>query len=343
MRGDCRKGYMSRKTPGAEMLRALGMADGDDRGPAESTATFEDGADFRIEVPVVNSLETLSALVRRARLHRIRVNRVTETLGLFRHTRREISDYLALARDEGLTPVFSVGPRATYDTSASRLSPQGSYIGYRLRGMDQIRNALDDVLRGIDLGCRQFVVYDEGLLRVLSLARSRGQIPADVRFKASAHMGCANPVSASLLAELGADSINPVRDLPLAAMAAIRQLVDVPLDLHTDNPPASGGFIRTFEAADIVRVARPVHLKTGNSALARHGQTTDAVDGERMADQAAIVSEMLERFAPELRQSPQASTGRTPEAGLPDLVAGTAPAAMALTAASPERTGRGAR
>lgn len=334
---------MRRKTPGAEILRNLGMADGDDHTLTESTTRFEDGADFRIEIPVVNSLETLSALIRRTRLHRIRINRVTETLGLFRHTHQEITDYLALARDEGLTPVFSVGPRATYDTSASRLSPQGSYIGYRLRGMDQIRNALDDVLRGIDLGCRQFVVYDEGLLRVLALARSREQIPADVRFKASAHMGYANPVSASLLAELGADSINPVRDLPLAAMAAIRQLVDVPLDLHTDNPPASGGFIRTFEAADIVRVTRPVHLKTGNSALARHGQTTDAGDGERMADQAAIVLEMLERFAPELRQSPQASTGQGPAVELPDAVADTAAAAMALAAVSAERNGQGTR
>lgn len=293
------------------VLRNLGLPDRDSNALPQSSARFQDGADFRLEVPVVNSFATLAGVLKRARHHGVVVNRATETLGLFRHTRRELADYLALARDEGFQMVFSVGPRATYDTSASRLSPQGGYIGYRLRGMDQVRNALEDVLRGIELGCRHFVVYDEGLLHVLALARTRGEIPPDVRFKASAHMGYANPVSVSLLERLGADTINPVRDLPLAAMAAMRQLVTVPLDLHTDNPPGSGGFIRTFEAPAIVRVARPVHLKSGNSALQAHGQMTDAADGERMADQAAIVMEMVRRLDPELRQSP-AGTAATP-------------------------------
>ncbi|MFE0652990.1 U32 family peptidase [Streptomyces sp. NPDC059534] len=288
----------------SDLLTALDLPDQDPTHLTPSRARFPDGGDYRTEVPVVNGFATFQALVRRSQVHRTTVNRVTETLGMFRHTRRELADYVALARDEGISLLMSVGPRATYDTSASRSSAHGSYLGYRLRGMDQIRRALDDILRGVDLGIRGFVVYDEGLLSVVGEARRQGLLPPDVWFKASAHMGCANPVSARLLERLGADSVNPVRDLPLGTIRAIRGQISIPIDLHTDNPPSSGGFVRTYEAPDMVRMARPVYLKSGNSVLREHGQFTDASDGERMADQVAIVREVLERFAPELRQSP---------------------------------------
>jgi hypothetical protein len=309
-----------------EILRALGLPTADEYEMRTSSCTFEDGGDFRIEVPGVNSFATFRAVTRRARQNAVTVNRVTETVGIFRHAARELRDYVALAADEGVELVLSMGPRAVYDTSASRLSAHGSFVGYRLRGMDQVRRGVDDVLRGIDLGCRTFLVYDEGALQVLASARTEGLLPHEVRFKASAHLGYANPMSVSLLESLGADSINPIRDLPLPAVAALRRQVRVPLDLHTDNPPSSGGFIRTYEAPDLVRVARPVHLKTGNSALGRHGQLTDAEDGERMIDQASIVLETLERFGPELRQSAPTGdgpgltlTGATPSSTAGDL------------------------
>ncbi|WP_431045994.1 peptidase [Streptomyces sp. P1-3] len=306
---------MHSTTPGAEILRQLGFAAHDDHGLTASFAKFDDGADFRIEVPAVNSLATFSGILRRARRQGIFVNRATETLGLFRHTRRELRDYLSLARDEGVAMYFSAGPPAEYDAGATRPTPRtGGCAGDRLRGVDQVRNALDDVLRGIDLGCRNFVVHDEGLLHILSLARSRRRIPAEVRFKASARLGYANAAGVRLLAGLGADSVTPVRDLPPAAVAAMRQAVDVPLDLHTDNPPGSGGFVRTYEIPDLVRVARPVHLMPGDAAPAAHGAVTDTADGERMADQTAIVVETLQRLAPELRQSP-AGTETPPAAG----------------------------
>ncbi|WP_327370490.1 U32 family peptidase [Streptomyces sp. NBC_01217] len=293
------------------LLTALDLPDHDSTHLTASGMHFPDGADYRTEVPVVNSIVTFRALVRRTAAHHLVVNRVTETLGMFRHTRTEITEYVNCARDEGIALIMSVGPRASYDTSATRAAPHGSYLGYRLRGMDQIRRAVDDVLRGIELGVRGFVVYDEGLLSVLGEARRRELLPPDVWFKASAHMGCGNPVSARLLERLGADSVNPVRDLSLDMLRAIRGQLSVPIDLHTDNPPSSGGFVRTYEAPDMVRVARPVYLKSGNSMLREHGQFTDASDGERMADQVAIVRETLERFAPELTQSPaQAALGR---------------------------------
>jgi hypothetical protein len=75
-----------------------------------------------------------------------------------------------------------------------------------------------------------------------------------------------------------------------------------------DNPPGSGGFIRVYEAPEIVRVAAPLHCKTGNSVVSGHGQLTSCTDGKRMADQAAIVVEMLSKYYPEAKQSPRRSS-----------------------------------
>jgi len=50
-------------------------------------------------------------------------------------------------------------------------------------------------------------------------------------------------------------------------------------------------------------VAAPVHLKTGNSVIGGHGEMTGATEGKRMAEQAAIVVEMVKRFYPEMKQS----------------------------------------
>ena len=72
-----------------------------------------------------------------------------------------------------------------------------------------------------------------------------------------------------------------------------------------DNPPGSGGFIRVYEAPEIVRIAAPVYCKTGNSVVAGHGQLTSASDGKKMADQATIVTEMIHRFYPEFKQTPK--------------------------------------
>ena len=135
--------------------------------------------------------------------------------------------------------------------------------------------------------------------------RAEGALPKEIIFKTSAHLGQCNPVSFKVLEGFGADSLNPVRDLQLPMIAALRQAIKTPLDVHTDNPPGSGGFIRAYEAPEIVRVAAPVHCKTGNSVIGGHGEMTGADEGRRMADQATIIVEMINKFYPELKQSPK--------------------------------------
>jgi len=174
--------------------------------------------------------------------------------------------------------------------------------------MDQMLRAVEDIKRGYDLGVRGFLIYDEGMLWLVGQMRKDGALPKDIIFKTSAHLGQCNPCSLKLLESLGADSINPVRDLQIPMIAALRQAIKTPLDVHTDNPPGSGGFIRVYEAPEIVRVAAPVHCKTGNSVVGGHGEMTSASDGKRMADQAAIVVEMVNKYYPDLKQSPKGSS-----------------------------------
>jgi hypothetical protein len=268
-----------------------------------SEATFPDGAHYRIEIPTINTADAAAALVKRAEELGIQINRITETYGMFRHTRDEIKDYVAIAKGHGAELVMATGPRATYDTSATVLSPQGVRISYRLRGVEQLVRAIEDIKRGVELGVRGFLIYDEGMLWVVTQMRKDGELPSDVFFKVSAHCGHSNPAAFRVLADMGADSINPVRDLQLPMIAALRAAISTPIDCHTDNPPASGGFIRTYEAPEIARLAAPVHLKTGNSVLAGHGQMLTAENAHRMAEQASLVLEMVNRYYPEGEQS----------------------------------------
>ena len=290
-----------------DYLKTLGLPQGDLFNMPTSTQTFPDGAHFRIEVPTVNSADAVAALLDTATKNGTTINRVTETYGMFRHTREEIKQYCKLCAQYGCELTLSVGPRATYDTGATVLSEQGVRISYRLRGMEQVLRAVEDIKRGYDLGARGFLIYDEGLLWLVGQMRKDGALPDDIFFKCSAHLGHCNPCSVKLLESLGADSINPVRDLQIPMIAALRAAITTPLDVHTDNPPGSGGFIRVYEAPEIVRVAAPVHCKTGNSVVAGHGQLTSTVDGKRMADQATIVVEMVNKYYPEAKQTPVCS------------------------------------
>jgi hypothetical protein len=149
---------------------------------------------------------------------------------------------------------------------------------------------------------RGFVVYDEGLLYLLNQMRIQGHIP-EIHIKVSAHMGCSNPVSMKVLENLGADSINPVRDLQLPMIAAARNAIRVPLDIHTDNPASSGGFVRFYEVPEIIRIASPVYLKIGNSVVSSHGSLMTEREARQMVRQAASVLEIVHDLYPVAVQS----------------------------------------
>jgi hypothetical protein len=133
--------------------------------------------------------------------------------------------------------------------------------------------------------------------------RNEGELPEKTYFKVSAHCGHGNPASAKLLENIGANSFNPVRDLQIPMMAAIRRSINISLDLHMENPKSSGGFIRHYEAPEIIRKASPVYLKTGGAVAAHHGwETTKSQAAERVR-QVFLVQNMIDRYYPEAKIS----------------------------------------
>ena len=106
---------------------------------------------------------------------------------------------------------------------------------------------------------------------------------------------------------IGLDSINPVRDIQLQMLAAMRQAVDVPIDIHTENPTSSGGFIRHYEVPEMIRVAAPLYLKTGGSVAGTHSWDTTVDQARQRAKQVALVKRMIDQYYPEAVVSPRGS------------------------------------
>jgi len=272
-----------------------------------SEKRFADGGQFRFEVPGIQSPKTMKALLEEAENNCVFIHRVTQTKGIMMLSDDEILEMVILAKEYGCELFLSVGPRATYDTSATVHTKEGSRIGYRLRGYDNLVYAIEDVKRACRLGVRGILLYDEGLLWVLNQMREYGEIPENVHFKLSAHAGHSNPASAKLLESQGLNSLNPVRDLQINMIAAIRNATDMALDLHTENPKSTGGFIRHYEVPKFISVASPVYLKTGGSVAANHNWDTTESEARARIKQVMLVKRMIDEYCPEATVSPDKS------------------------------------
>jgi hypothetical protein len=281
-----------------DFLKKLGLPEGDAYDLPTSEKRFSDGAQYRFEVPGIQGPAPMKALLEETDRLGIAIHRVTQTRGIMLLADGEISQMVELAQKWQVELVLAIGPRATYDTSASVLTSEGQRMGYRLRGQEQIVRAAEDVKRAVGLGCRSFILYDEGNLWLLNEMHKAGEIPADCRFKVSAHCGHGNPCSLKILESLGADSVNPVRDIQLPMLAAVRQAIDIPLDIHTENPASSGGFIRHYEVPEMVRIAAPIYLKTGGSVAKTHSWESSDSDAKKRAKQVALVKRMLDSYYP---------------------------------------------
>lgn len=290
-----------------EFLKSIGMPEGDAYDLPTSEKRFHDGGQYRFEVPGIQSPKVMEALLDEMDKYQISLHRVTQTKGIMMLTDNEIMEMVKLAKDYGTDLILAIGPRATTDTSASVNTPEGVRMGYRLRGQEQIVRAVEDVKRAAAFGCRSFLVYDEGCLWLLNEMRKAGEIPADCHFKISAHAGHGNPCSAKLLESIGANSINPVRDIQLQMLAAIRQAIDIPIDIHTENPKSTGGFIRHYEVPEMIRIAAPIYLKTGGSVAKTHSWDSSEVDAKQRAKQVSLVKRVIDAYYPEAIQSPKGS------------------------------------
>ncbi len=176
-------------------------------------------------------------------------------------TRDQLKEFARIANDARVEVIITPGPRPTWDIGRQVATPEGALSGLRLRGMDSVIHFIQDIERCIELGFRGFLVWDEGVLSLLNSMRDNGDLPEDIIFKMSIFSGHANPAGVKLVESLGAASCNPVADLTLPMLAAIRSVVNIPLDIHIQLWASMGGFNRIYETPEIARVTSPCYFK----------------------------------------------------------------------------------
>ena len=245
------------------LLRELGLPEGDRHDLPTSTKTFPDGAHYRVEIPSVEGPAALRAVIEAAQASGVPVQRISQGSGIMLLSDAEIDEMVQLGHRHGIEVCLFVGPRAPWEGTAQALTPDGKHFGWRHMGMDQLVYAFSDVERAVQLGLRSVLVADEGLLWLIDQARTRGQLPGDLVVKASALLGASNPLGIKLLVDNGLNTINVASDITLARLAALRQVISIPIDLYIESPDGLGGFTRYHEIAEIVRVAAPIYLKFG--------------------------------------------------------------------------------
>ena len=244
-----------------EFLRGMGLPGGDPGELPSSTKRFPDGASHRLEIPSVEGPGPFRAVLAAAEEHGVRVDRISQGSGMMLLTDDEIAEMVALGRQRAVEVCLFVGPRGGWDVGVQVTARSGAAAAAVLRGTEQLVFAVEDVRHGCELGVRSILVSDVGQLWVLDRMKRAGELPEDLIIKASISMPTANPASARVLEDLGVSTINLPLDLSLAQVAAIRQAVDVPLDLYVEGADDFGGVVRYYEIPEIVRVAAPIHLK----------------------------------------------------------------------------------
>lgn len=296
-------------------LASLGLPEGDLHELPDSPKRFPDGAHYRIEIPSTEGPRCLEAVLEESERLEVTVHRVSQGSGAFMLTDAELGELAQIARDASVEVSLFARPNAGWDASATARSPAGAVVAATARGQEQVVHVLEDIRRAAQYGYRSVLIADIGVLTVFSEMRRAGVLPADMQAKVSVMLPVPNPPTARLLVELGADSLNVQTDLALAQLAAIRAVVDVPIDIYVEAPDLVGGFVRLYEIADIVRVAAPVFLKFGlrnapdiYPSGAHLAATAVALSRERVR-RARIGLELMRRYAPEFVMSEPGAAG----------------------------------
>ncbi len=296
-------------------LESLGLPAGDLHALPDSTKRFPDGAQYRVEIPSTEGPAALAAILEEASSYQLTVHRVSQGSGVMLMTDDEIRAMTHLARSHQVEVSLFARPNAAWDTGAMATASAGKSISPRLRGQEQLVYCLEDVKRAASLGIRSVLLADEGALWVAGEMRKAGMLPREMQFKISVMMASANPASIRLMERLGADTFNIPTDLTLAQIAAIRQAVDIPLDVYVEVPDDLGGFVRLYEIAELVRIAAPVYLKFGlrNAPniypVGKHlEQVSLALSRERVR-RARLGLDLLARYYPEAVQSQPGAAG----------------------------------
>jgi hypothetical protein len=244
-------------------IERLGLPPGDLADVPSSAKRFPDGAQYRVEIPSTEGPRCLEAVLEEAGRLDVRVHRVSQGSGVFLHTDAELDAMAGAAAAARVEVSLFARPNAGWGLSATARSPAGAAVAAVAHGQEQLVACIDDARRAAEHGFRSVLVADIGVLSVLSALKEAGELPADMQAKVSVMLPAANPAAARVLERLGASTINLPTDLSLGQIAAIRRVVDCPLDIYVEAPDNLGGFVRLHEIAALIRVASPVYVKFG--------------------------------------------------------------------------------
>lgn len=247
----------------AELLAGLGLPGGDCHALPASAQRFPDGTHYRVEIPSVEGPRCFEAVLAEADRLAVPVARVSQGTGVGLLTDAEIGEMVAIGAAAGVEVSLFARPCAGWDASAMARSAVGALLAPVARGQDQLAAVIDEIRRAADLGVRSVLVSDVGVLATFGRLRAAGALPAQMQAKVSVMLPAANPATARLFAELGADTLNLPADLTLAQIAAIRSAIPLPLDLYVEAPDNIGGFVRHYEMPRMIAVAAPVYVKFG--------------------------------------------------------------------------------
>lgn len=244
------------------MMEKVGIPGVDANDLPSSPKTFPDGAHYRMEVSGVERPKVLEAVIDEAHKRDVPIHRlISVVMGATLLDRAELKAFAQMAADAEMEVILTPGPRAGWDIGRQVATPEGALSGIRCRGCKGLNQTITDIMRCIELGFRGFLVVDEGELWLLNEMKKNNDIPEDVIFKVSIYAGHANPAGGKVLEMLGAGTFNPVADLTLPQFAAIRQAVDIPLDVHVIITESFGGYMRFYDAPELARVCSPCYFK----------------------------------------------------------------------------------
>ena len=286
-----------------QLMQAAGVAP-PSRPWAESAGRFPDGERRHYEIASVEGPAVLRAVLDEAARQELRVHRVSQGSGVMMLTDGEIGEMAALGREHDVEVCLFLGPRGSWDAGGQALVTEAA-AGVA-RGAVALEACVAEANRACRLGIRSLLVGDVGALDLLARLRAGGQLPEDLRFKTSAVLCAANPATAALYDRLGANTINVATDLSIGMLAEIRGVTELPIDLYVESPDDLGGFVRTYEAPDLVRVAAPVHLKFGlrNARSVYpsgiHLEDVAIAQAREKVRRAALAERLLRELAPEL-------------------------------------------
>jgi hypothetical protein len=304
-----------------QFLAKLKLPIEDNHALKPSSKRFRDGGQYRLEIPSVEGPRVFREVLEAAKVHKVPIHRVSQGSGVMLLTRDEIREMAEIGHEEGIEVCLFVGPRATFEIGAQTASPAGKVIGLQHRGADQLLYAIEDVRRACDLGIRSILPADLGLIWVLHQMKQKGELPKNLVIKSSVTLPAANPATAKLFEQCGVSTMNIPTDLSPAQMGAIRQAVDIPIDLYIEVPDNFGGFVRYYEMPRIIQVAAPVYFKFGlrNSPdiypSGLHLEDLAIKMARERVHRARIALDLLEEYAPDFKMSPLGSK----DLGIPEL------------------------